>query len=196
MTIFPPLSALWIIISWLACKFLMASFSPTVMFCWWLIYFLLHKLIVPFLLTKCIGWVYHTDLAVDEMSDFKVFWTYPFFPLFYYIPCCCYMLNMIESSEFLVVGDRFFISIGVVFASRFFRRSERWGISHLCWSSGGIDPLVVVSLYFTLHLYFGNVVNVSFSKQSTRCSFDWSYTISLGLFPKRMSIEYAIAKTP
>ena len=90
------------------------------------------------------------------------------------------------------------ISIGVVSTSHFFRRAVRRGISHLCWSSDEIDPLVVVSLYFTLHLYFGNIVNVPFSKQSTRCwgSIDWSYTISLGLFPKRMSIEYAIAKTP
>ena len=90
------------------------------------------------------------------------------------------------------------ISIGVVSTSHFFRRAVRRGISHLCWSSDEIDPLVVVSLYFTLYLYFGNIVNVPFSKQSTRCwgSIDWSYTISLGLFPKRMSIEYAIAKTP
>ena len=48
MTISPPSPALWIIISWLAFKFLMASFSSTVMFWWWLIHFLLHKLIIPF----------------------------------------------------------------------------------------------------------------------------------------------------
>ena len=48
MTISPPSPALWIIISWLAFKFLMASFSSTVKFWWWLIHFLLHKLIIPF----------------------------------------------------------------------------------------------------------------------------------------------------
>ena len=35
------------------------------------------------------------------------------------------------------------------------------------------------------------------NRQGTKCwrSFDWSYKTSLGLFPRRMSIEYAIAKT-
>ena len=99
---------------------------------------------------------------------------------------------------FISEENLFDVSIGVVFASRFFRCAERQGFNHLRLSSDEIDLLVAVSLYFTLHLHFGNVVNVLFSKQSTRCwrSFDWSYTISFGLIPKRMSIEYAIAKTP
>ena len=99
---------------------------------------------------------------------------------------------------FISEENLFFISVGLGFASRLFRRAERRGINDLYWSSDEIDLLVVVSLYFTLHLYFGNVVNIPFSKQSTRCwrSFDCSCTISLGLFPKRMSIECAIAKTP
>ena len=51
---------------------------------------------------------------------------------------------------------------------------------------------------FNIAFVFLEHCQCSFWKQSTRCwrSFDWSYTISLGFFPKRMSIEYAIAKTP
>ena len=56
-----------------------------------------------------------------------------------------------------------------LFQLEFFSRAERRSINHLCWSSDETDPRIVVSLYFTLHLYFGNVVNVLFSKQSTRC---------------------------
>ena len=87
--------------------------------------------------------------------------------------------------------------IGKVFSNHFSRRAERRSINHLCWSLDDTDPVVAISLYFTLHLYFGNVVNVPFSKQWTRCwrSFGWSYTISLGLFSKRISLEYAVAKT-
>ena len=114
------------------------------------------------------------------------------------------MLNMTESWKCLVVRDGFllsfkfliaftvvgelfiseenlfFISVGLVFASCFFRRAERRAINDLYWSSDEIDLLVVVSLYFTLHLYFGNAVNVPFSKQSTRRwrSFDFARTVS------------------
>ena len=104
----------------------------------------------------------------------------------------------VDFELFISEEKLFVVSIGVVFASRFFRCAERQGINHLWWLSDEIGPLVVVSLYFTLHLYFRNVVNVPLSKKLTRCwrSFDWSYTISLGLFPKIMSVEYAIEKTP
>ena len=93
MTIVPPLSALWIMISWLDCKFLMVSFSCTVMFCWWLVYFLLPKLIIPFFTYEiywlCFYWwnilivflpmkyidcVYHSGLVLGKMSGFQVVW--------------------------------------------------------------------------------------------------------------------------
>ena len=75
-------------------------------------------------------------------------------------------------------------------------KTERRVIDYLCWFLDITGLVVVVSLYFTLHLYFGNIVHVNFSKQLTRCSrnFDWSHTIFFGLFPQRMSSEYAVEK--
>ena len=45
----------------------------------------------------------------------------------------------------------------MVFSNRFLRRVERRSINHLYWYSDAIDPVVVVSSYFTLHFYFRNV---------------------------------------
>lgn len=107
-------------------------------------------------------------------------------------------LNLCSAGVKLFISweNLFVISIEVVFSNSFLRRAERRGINHLCWSSDVINPVVVVLLYFTLNLYFGNVVNVHFSKQSTRCwhNIDWSWTIFPGFFTKRMSIEHAFAK--
>ena len=58
------LSALWIIISWLAWKFLMVSFSST-LFCWWLIYFLLHKLVIPLFIEE-IYWLSLSQWSSNE----------------------------------------------------------------------------------------------------------------------------------
>ena len=71
---------------------------------------------------------------------------------FKFLIACTVGVELLISEENLL-----FISIGVVFASLFFRCAERRGINHLSWSSDEIDPLAVISLYFTLHLYFGNV---------------------------------------
>ena len=71
---------------------------------------------------------------------------------FKFLIACTVGVELLISAENLL-----FISIGVVFASLFFRCAERRGINHLSWSSDEIDPLAVISLYFTLHLYFGNV---------------------------------------
>ena len=89
----------------------------------------------------------------------------------------------------------FVISIGLVLASCFLRRDERRGINQLCWPSDEIDLLVVVSLYFTLHLYFGNVVNVPFSKQSTRRwrSFDFARVVS-GCYPNLPVRTFSVDK--
>ena len=45
----------------------------------------------------------------------------------------------------------------VIFSNSFLRCAEQLGI---CLSSDIIDSVVIVSLYFTLHLYFRNTVNV------------------------------------
>ena len=85
---------------------------------------------------------------------------------------------MLLSIEFLIVctvGVELFISgenlfvilIWKLFSNRFLRCAEWRGINHLCWSSDEIDPVVVVSLYFTLHLYFRNAVNFRTLKIST-----------------------------
>ena len=47
----------------------MASFSSTVMFCWWLITFFV-KFKMWFLMIKYIGWVSHSGFVMGEMSDF------------------------------------------------------------------------------------------------------------------------------
>ena len=96
---------------------------------------------------------------------------------------------------FIREENLFVISIGLVLASCFLRRDERRGINQLCWPSDEIDLLVVVSLYFTLHLYFGNVVNVPFSKQSTRRwrSFDFARVVS-GCYPNLPVRTFSVDK--
>ena len=113
---------------------------------------------------------------------------------FKFLIACTVGVELLISDENLFVN---FYFNGVVFSSRFSKRAERRANNHLCWFSDENDQLVFVSLYFTLHLYFGNAAIVPFFKQSARCwrSFDWSYNIWLGLFPERMSIYYAITKT-
>ena len=97
--------------------------------------------------------------------------------------------------ELFIREENLFISIGLVLASCFLRRDERQGINQLCWPSDEIDLLVVVSLYFTLHLYFGNVVNVPFSKQSTRRwrSFDFARVVS-GCYPNLPVRTFSVDK--
>ena len=134
MTIVPPLSALWIMISWLDCKFLMVSFSCTVMFCWWLVYFLLPKLIIPFftyeiywlcfywwnilivfLLMKYIDCVFIDEIywlclsqwscvGRNEWFSSCLVWTYPFFLVFYYIPCCYCCLFQCPQEKRVILG--------------------------------------------------------------------------------------------
>ena len=86
-----------------------------------------------------------------------------------------FLIAYTEAVELFSEENVFVFSIRVVLASRFFSHAEQRRINHLCWSSDLIDTPVVVSLNFTLHLYFGNVFIFLFLKQSTRCwrSFDW-----------------------
>ena len=46
----------------------------------------------------------------------------------------------------------------MVFSNHFLRRVERRSINHLYWYSDAIDPVVVVSSYFTLHSILGTLI--------------------------------------
>ena len=77
--------------------------------------------------------------------------------LFTFLIACSVGVKLFVSGENLFV-----ISIEVVFSNRFLRRADRRGINNLCWFWDVTDSVVVVSLYFTLQSYFGNVAKFLF----------------------------------
>ena len=81
----------------------MVSFSSTVRSCWWLIYFLLHKLIIPFFIDE----IYWFSLSWSCCGWNKRFlsWFFLHGKIFF-----SDMLNMIEWSKCLVVSDGFFVN--------------------------------------------------------------------------------------